>query len=126
MDKHRHIKQTHSVLKTLFDNSDIAFISAVTLSYLQEAEQSLLAELLGQSSFAVDMKRADMLRKQSGKLDDRRVHDILSGKAKPTPNRTATVRVSRATYAKYFMLSQSAQEIQRIVEAALDLYFAEK
>jgi ParB family chromosome partitioning protein len=109
------------------DNGDIAFMPAVTLSFLQEAQQIRLDRCMELNGFRVDMKKADILRQYSddGKLDDDSIYRILSGEIgrKPQPNRTPTVKVNKAVYAKYFRPDQPAREVQEIVEKALVLYF---
>ena len=77
------------------------------------------------NSMLVDMKKADTLRQfsEKGKLNGESVYRILSGEASPKPNRTPTVKVNKAVYAKYFKPSQSAKEVQEIVEKALVQYF---
>ena len=117
-------------LKTRLDNGGIAFIPAVTLSFLKAEEQASLEKCIDLNGFRVDMKKADTLRQYSekGKLDEENTYLIISGEIgqKPKPNRTPTVKVSKAAYAKYFKPSQSANEIQGIVEKALELYFQQQ
>ena len=109
----------------MLDNGNISFIPAVMLSYLKDAEQQLLADYMEQSSLTVDMKKADMLRKYSekGKLDEDSIQQILTGAAVYKPNRTPTVKINKTVYAKYFKQNQSAREVQKVVEKALDMYF---
>ena len=125
--RYLRINQLIPALKARLDNGNFAFIPAVTLSFLKEVEQSLLDACMGANNFTVDMKKADILRQYSekGKLDSDSVQLILSGKAgqKPPPNRTPTVKVSKAVYARYFNSGQPAKEVQAIVEKALELYF---
>ncbi|MCL2546204.1 MAG: ParB N-terminal domain-containing protein [Oscillospiraceae bacterium] len=112
-------------LKEYLDYGTIAFIPAVTISYLHESEQSLLANCIERYGLSVDMKKADMLRKYSAKdrLDDDAIKRILSGALNPKPNRTPTVKVSKDVYSKYFKPNQPAKEVQDIVEKALAMYF---
>lgn len=128
--RYLRINQLIPALKSRLDNGDFAFIPAVALSFLKEAEQSLLDKCIGENSFTVDMKKADVLRLYSdkGKLDGNSVFAILSGKAgqKPPPNRTPTVKINTAVYARYFKPNQSAKEIQGIVEKALEMYFSQQ
>jgi len=123
--RYLRVNQLTPNLKEQLDNGKIAFIPAVTLSYLHEAEQNLLANCIGEHGFSVDMKKADMLRKHSEKdrLDDDVIKRILSGVMVHKPNRTPTVKVSKTVYAKYFKPNQSAKEVQDIVEKALEHYF---
>jgi len=126
--RYLRINQLIPALKSRLDNGDFAFIPAVTLSFLKEAEQSLLDKCMGENSFTLDMKKADVLRQYSdkGKLDGDSVLMILSGMArqKPPPNRTPTIKINTTVYARYFKPGQSAKEIQGIVEKALEMYFS--
>ena len=125
--RYLRIHQLTAQLKTMLDAGIFAFIPVVTLSFLKEREQKELAECIRLNGFNVDMKNADVLRQYSadGKLDDEHIYLILNGELgqKPKPNRTPVVKVSKNVYARYFEPSQSAEEVQGIVEKALELYF---
>jgi ParB family chromosome partitioning protein len=115
-------------IKTIVDTGNLHLYPTVEISYLTESEQTLLADCIEQFDFPVDMKKADMLRKYSEKrkLDSESIKRILSGAMVQKPNRTPTVKVSKNVYAKYFKPSQSAKEVQEIVEKALAMYFEHK
>ena len=119
-------KLTHA-LKIMLDSGVIAFIPAVTLSFLKECEQKVLASCIELNGFSCDMKKADVLRKfsEDGKLDEDKTFLILNGELgrKTKPNRTPVVKVNKAVYARYFEPNQSAKEVQDIVEKALSFYF---
>ena len=119
-----------SVLKERLDIDELGLTAAVTLSFLNEVDQAMLDKCIGLNGFRVDMRKADTLRQYSekGKLDEETTYLILSGEIgqKPKPNRTPTVKVSKVAYAKYFRPSQSAKEIQGIVEKALEAYFSQE
>ena len=123
--RYLRVNQLTISLKTLLDSNNIAFLSAVTLSYLNESEQTLLADCIEQFKFPVDMKKADMLRKYSEKrrLDVDSIKRILSGAMAHKPNRTPTVKIHKTVFIKYFKPNQSAREIEGIVEKALEMYF---
>jgi len=123
--RYLRVNQLVPELKSRLDDGGIAFIPAVTVSFLKEHEQELLAECMKRDGLSVDMKKADMLRliSEKGKLDEDNIHRILSGAAIPKPNRAPTVKVRKEVYAKYFKPNQSAREIQSIVEKALEQYF---
>jgi len=123
--RYLRINQLLPILKSQLDNGNIAFIPAVTLSYLKEAEQTALADCIEQHCFSVDMQKAYTLRKHSEKrkLDGNTIKCILSGAMTQKSNRTPTVKVSKTVYAIYFKPSQSAKEVQEIVEKALAMYF---
>jgi ParB family chromosome partitioning protein len=114
--------------KDRLNKDEIAFIPAVTLSFLKEAEQRQVDQCINMNGFKVDMVKANLLRHyaEAGKLDEDSVYAILSGEAmkKPKPNRTPTIKVSKSVYVKYFRPDQPAKEIQSIVEKALALYFS--
>jgi ParB family chromosome partitioning protein len=123
----RYIRINHLIpsLKLSLDNGRLPFIPAVTLSFLKEDEQTLVADCMEQNGLSVDMKKADILRQisEKGKLNGEGVYRIFSGDTKPKPNRTPTVKIDKAVYAKYFKPNQSVKEVQEIVKKALELYF---
>ena len=123
----RYLRIQHLIpsIKKWLDEGVIAFASAVTLSYLKDAEQGLVCDCIERNGLSVDMKKADLLRKFSdkGKLNAENVYKVLSGQTMPKPNRTPTVKVDKAVYARYFKPNQPAKEIQEIVEKALTIYF---
>ena len=123
----RYLRLQHLIptLLTQLDNGIFAFAPAVTLSHLNEAEQTAVADCIAKHSLSVDMKKADMLRKHSekGRLDEDAIKRILSGSVAHKPNRTPTVKIQKAVYAKYFKPNQSTREIESIVEKALAMYF---
>jgi ParB family chromosome partitioning protein len=125
--RYLRIQKLNQTLRQMLDDNTLSFIAAVTLSFLKEDEQAYLVDCMVCNSFTVDMKKADILRQYSkkGKLNGESVYKVLSGEANPKPNRTPTVKVDKTVYAKYFKPSQSAKEIEDIVEKALDKYFNE-
>lgn len=123
--RYLRIQELTSELKSRLDNNNIAFMPAVTLSFLKESEQQLLNECMEEHGLSVDMKKADALRQLSdkGKLNKDSIYRILSGEITQKAKQTLTVKISKATYAKYFRPDQSAKEIQQIIYKALEMYF---
>jgi ParB family chromosome partitioning protein len=125
--RYLRIHQLVPALKTMLDGGAVAFIPAVTLSFLKEREQNEVARCIELNCFSCDMKKADVLRQysQDSKLNEDNTFLILNGELgqKPPPNRTPVVKVNKAVYARYFKPNQSAKEIQDIVEKALAMYF---
>jgi ParB family chromosome partitioning protein len=121
------VQQLILSLKTRLDAGEIAFISAVTLSFLKERDQRALDKCMKTNGFNVDMRKADVLRAYSdkGTLDEGKIYLILNGELgqPPKKNRTPTVKVSKTLYARFFKPDQSAREIQDYVEKALCFYF---
>jgi ParB family chromosome partitioning protein len=124
--RYLRVNQLITVLKLSLDTGSIAFIAAVTLSYLKEDEQILVADCMERNGLSVDIKKADALRQYSGKgkLNGENVYRVLSGEATPKPNRTPTVKMDKALYARYFKPNQPAKEVQDIVAKALQMYFS--
>jgi ParB family chromosome partitioning protein len=123
--RYLRVNQLISDLKTALDSGDIAFISAVALSFLKETEQMIVADCMKKNELPIDIKKADALRQLSekGKLNAESVRRVLTGESTPKPNRTPTVKIDKAVYSKYFKPNQSPKEVQSIVEKALDKYF---
>ena len=126
--RYLRIQQLIPELKTLLDDGNLAFLTAVTLSFLKEGEQELIADCMERNNLSVDMKKADMLRQfsEKGKLNGESVYRVLTGETSPKPNRTPTVKVNKVVYAKYFKPNQPAKEVQSIVEKALEMYFEQQ
>ena len=114
-------------LKERLDKGEFELSPASTLSFLKEPEQSAVDKCVELNGFKLDVKKTNAIYEYSkaNKLKDENVFLILSGEAvrSPTKDRTPTVKVNKAIYAKYFSPEQSAKEVQSIVEKALDLYF---
>jgi ParB family chromosome partitioning protein len=126
--RYLRIQQLIPALKARLDNDEFAFIPAVTLSFLKEAEQELVDDCIERNNLTVDMKKADALRQfsEKGKLNGESVYRILSGETAPKPNRTPTVKVDKAVYARYFKPNQPPKEVQETVEKALEMYFSQQ
>lgn len=109
------------------DNEEIAFIPAVTLSYLQEAEQREIESMISENGFKVDMTKAEILRSHSeeGKIDNDKIYSILSGDLdkKKNSNKPIPVKLKPKLVAKFFSADQKQAEIEEIIDKALTLYF---
>ena len=123
--RYLRIHQLIIELKIMLDNGNIAFMSAVMLSYLKIEEQTQIFECMERNGLSVDVKKAEILRQfsEKGKLNGESVYKILTGDTALKPNRTPTVKINKLVYAKYFKPNQSAKEVQDIVEKALESYF---
>ncbi len=116
-------------LKPFIDDKLIAVRAAVALSYLFASEQRKVAELVGEG-YTVDMKKSSLLREisEQKQLNDRMIEVILSGqydpsKAAPKPK---TVKLKTETVEKYFPPEATSEEIQNIIDKALEHYFKEE
>ena len=76
------------------------------------------------------MKKADMLRSysESDKLDEKSAYQILSGEINRKPKSTTPppVKIKHKIYSKYFPADTKASEIERVIDEALQKYFANK
>lgn len=125
--RYLRINQLTDNLKMRLDKDEIAFIPAVTLSFLKEKEQALLDKCVELNGFKVDMKKADILRGYSdrGKLDEDNIYLILNGELGQPPKRkrTPTFKIKPKVYSLYFTPGQKASEVEEVIEKALALYF---
>lgn len=113
-------------LKIRLDDGELILVSAVGLSYLPENEQQMVEAVLTDNEYKVDPKKTVLLREHTGKLNDELVGKILSGeKSKKPKNATPPpVKIKHKIYSKYFSADTKPSEIERIVDEALEAYFA--
>jgi ParB family chromosome partitioning protein len=125
VSRYIRIQQLIPALKSRLDSNELAFIPAVTLSFLKEEDQNIVNNCMGYSKLSVDMKKAEILRQysESGKLTDENVTKILLGEARSKTNAVPAIKLRKAVYEKYFTTDQPVKEVQSIVEKALDMYF---
>ena len=112
-------------LKERLDDGEITLTVSVELSYLSEAEQQMIDDVLADNEYKVDMKKAGLLRSYAGRLDDDLAEQILSGEKNRKPKSTTPppVKIKHTVYSKYFSPGTKSSEIERIVDEALALYF---
>lgn len=121
------LSQLNKSLLSRLDNGEIAFMTAVTLSFIRDDEQQIIEDILVKHSFKIDMKRAELLRKYSekGKLTGEAVKAILSGeilKGVKDKNNNA-IKLKPKFLKKYFEADVSKTEVEETIAKALDLYF---
>jgi ParB family chromosome partitioning protein len=128
VSRYLRLQKLIPALKSRLDNDEIAFVAAVTLSFLKESEQEAVEDCMERNNLSVDMKKANILRhfSEKSKLNGENVYKILSGDTAPKPNRTPTVKIDKTVYARYFKPNQPAKEVQEIIEKALELYFEQQ
>ncbi len=114
-------------LTSRLDHGEIAFIPAVMLSYLSMDEQALLNQLLHETSFKIDMKKADILHKLSDtkKLTMEKMRQVLSGELnkKPKSKTVPPLKIKAKIYQKYFDSNTTQSEMETIIDQALEEYF---
>ncbi len=121
----RYIRLTYlipSILK-MVDEKQIAFNPAVELSYIDEKEQQMLDLVLKENKYKVDQNKATMLRENSGRLNIELVTNIILGDKESKTNKPKPIKIKPAVISKYFRSNETKEEIENIVEKALDNYF---
>jgi len=113
-------------LKALLDDNAIAFVHAVTISFLTDEQQEHVAECLNPDTygFSLTTEKANILRQYSkqGDLNDSRIYKIMS-EVRQKNDKPATVKIKPDIYTRYFNEEQSVDEVQTIIEDALEMYF---
>lgn len=112
----------------LLDNGDIAFLTAYTLSFIEDKEkQSQIVDLIESENYKVDVKKAELLREYYAKsqLSEKVIEQILNGEKdkKPKSNTSKPVQVKKSMIIKYFTANESPKEIEETIEKALAMYF---
>lgn len=125
----RYIRLNYLIpeLLMIVDDGKIAFIPAVTLSFISEDVQKEINEVLEENSYSVDMKKAASLRRhyEGKKLNKAKVIEILSGALNKTVKvKPAGIKVRASIVSRYFKPEQKQVEIEGVIEKALEMYFA--
>lgn len=111
-------------LKTRLDNSEIALVASVELSYLSAEAQQYIENVLMKNDFKLDGKKASALRSCGNKLTEDSVYEILSGeRLRKTRTETPPVKIKYRVYSKYFAPNTKTSEIEHVIDEALALYF---
>lgn len=109
------------------DNEEIAFIPAVTLSFLKKTQQEDLENVLCQKKYTINMAKANQLRiySETSGLDIKKIKAILSGEINKNrmPNKPAGVKIKSKVLSRFFKPEQNVTEIQGVIEKALEMYF---
>ena len=113
---YRYIRLTYLIPELLdyVDDNRIAFSVAVALSYLKDADQYDILEVMEAEDRTPSLSQAIMLKKlsQSGDLDTERIVRILS---QDKPNQKEKVSFSYEEIRKYFPENYSVGDIQRYI-----------
>ena len=109
------------------DSDEIGLYPAVSLSYLSGDEQTELNRLLDESSYKIDMKKAESLREfsENKKLTNEKMEQILSGglNKKPKPKAAPPFKLKAKIYQKYFDGDTPQSEMETVIDKALSEYF---
>lgn len=110
--------------KNLMDENRIALLAAVDVSYLTEEEQQMLWNIVERQGLKVKPVYAEKLRKESGKLTEETMAEILDAlQVKHSDgNAGVSVKIPKAICNKYFEGLDSKQ-MASVVEQALAAWF---
>ena len=112
-------------LKEMLDNDEIGMLSAVSVSYLSEHEQILLADIMRDHGFSLGPKKAGALRQASKEegLNTISIKAILADAKISASKRLPAIRFKDEVYSRYFTEETTAEEVSTVVEEALQYYF---
>lgn len=126
--KYIRIASLEKSLMNMLDDGDIAFLTAYTLSFIEDMEnQKYIAGFSKSESYKIDMKKAELLRQyhENKKLEALAIESILSGEKtrKPKSNKPKPIKVKDSVIKKYFVGGETVKEIEEVIEQALEAYF---
>ena len=125
--RYMRIAELITPLQMRIHNEEIPFIPAVSLSYLSPDEQTWLDNLLNESAYKVDMKKAESLREfsEGKKLTTEKMMQILSGELnkKQKSKTVPPLKIKAKIYRKFFDANTTHTEMEAVVVQALTEYF---
>jgi len=109
-------------LKEHLDNNDFGIVVGVSLSFLRESEQKIIAELIA-DNIKIGIRQADTLRKASAEhaLNKTAIKQILN--PEKTAPRTKAYKVSKSIMSEFFGNGESDEEIENVIAEALRAYY---
>ena len=114
-------------LKELLDRNEIGMRAAESLSFLKNDEQEILVEVLGELSAngkKISIMQADKLKEKSSSKELTKSSIIKILKPGYSDSTVKPVKLSGQFLSKHFSPKHSADEIEKVISAALDMYFA--
>ena len=126
----RYIRCNHLIpaFKEMLDDSSLALVVGVELSYLSETEQIIVKDVMEKNCVKLNTGIAKELRMAAGSITEETVQKLL-GVDKPVETsevkKPVSVKIPAKVYSKYFS-NVAAKDVQEILEEALELYFEKK
>lgn len=111
-------------LKEKLDKGKLSLMAAVDLSFLTEEEQQMVYGMIHQKKLKMKPKMAAELRKQTGKLAERVLAEILDASTvnKSSKDGMVSLRIPNTVCEKY-LEGFSAEQMTAVVEQALAAWF---
>lgn len=117
----RYIRLTYLIqpLLNLVDEGKPGFAAAVDLSFLTVEEQTMLLHVMEETGKIPNGAQAKLLRKAAGQLTEEAIRDVLvpAPAAKPV-----VLKIAPELLAGFFPTGATAEEMERIILAALAAY----
>lgn len=113
-------------LKKLLDEGKIPLYGAVELSHIDHINQDKLSEIIIQTG-KISMKQAEQIRSlyEDGVLDYSSMMEVVEGKKNLVVKKTSGFGKMKKLYQQYFTNEQSQDEVEMILQQALERYFAD-
>lgn len=110
-------------LQERLDKGDIGMRVAEVVSFLKINEQEMVEKMLTKGK-KISINKADSLKEKSknGELTEDYVNEILS--TSDSNSKVKTVKLSEKFLSKYFKSGQNREEIEKIINSALEMYFS--
>lgn len=122
----RYVKcsELNEQLIGFLDADLMPFMAAYEIAFLNQREQQLLADIVQANKFKIDIKKANHLKENTGKLTESMMFNILSGDFNKKPKKGGkTVKINQNILSKYFDSSAKMSEIEEVIDKALETYF---
>lgn len=108
----------------MLDDETLPFMAAYEIAFLNQREQQLFSDIIDTNKFKVDLKKAELLKANTGKLTESVIFDILSGNFnKKTKQGGKSVKIKQSILNKYFDQNTKMSEIEEVIDKALETYF---
>lgn len=126
--RYLRINMLNDEIKKFIDDKIISFTAGVELSYLSEDNQIYLVDILNNNNYKVSPEKATELKKlqENNKLNEVIIMKVLEGTySKPKKQSTVLngIKVAPKIMKKYFNERQSTEEVENIIDKALELYY---
>ncbi len=108
------------------DIDEIGFLAGVAVANLTKEHQAILNTMLDQ--YKLTTEKAESLSKleRSGKLTEQSMEEVLAGAKTKRPGRPKAYKLRADLVHKYFGEEVQQKDIDKTIEAALDMYFGRK
>lgn len=126
VSRYLRIDTLTDAIKVRLDRGEIPLYSAVDLSFLKADEQDHIEKILSLFKYRINLKKSNLLKAFSvaGSLDFDKTNLILSGKYFDKAETVKNIKLKPKLVNKYFTKEQTAEEIEEVIDNALELYFS--